>query len=62
MGHAVTIGMFVIYIFTVVLLWATYRNENQARKARKQDWKVIYLTDEEIKELGDKSPRFVYAT
>jgi len=34
-----------------------------ARRARgEEDWKIEGMSEEEIAELGDKNPRFVYTT
>lgn len=34
--------------------------ENSRRREGKEDTKIANMSDEEIEELGDASPRFVY--
>lgn len=34
--------------------------ENRLRREGKEDAKIERMTDEEIEELGDESPRFLY--
>ena len=59
-GHAVTLGLVafatLIYGF---MSWFLAR-ENRRRQEGKEDAKMINMTDQEIEELGDASPRFVY--
>ena len=62
MGHAVTIGAYTIYILFAITLWAAYTSTNRNRRAGKEDWKIRGLSEEEVDDLGDESPRFVYAT
>ncbi|CAO1598317.1 hypothetical protein XANCAGTX0491_002086 [Xanthoria calcicola] len=62
MGHAVTIGLLGLCAVVNGVLWWSMVNTNRKRAAGKEDWKVSDLTDEEIDELGDKSPRFIFAT
>lgn len=38
----------------------SYRLANERRRAGKENWKMEGKTDEEIEEMGDESPRFVY--
>ena len=37
-----------------------YAFVNKNRAAGKYDYKVVGMSDEEIEELGDDSPRFMY--
>ena len=62
MGHAVTIGLLGLCAVVNGVLWWSMVNTNRKRAAGKEDWKLSDLTDEEIDELGDKSPRFIFAT
>lgn len=62
MGHAVTIGLLGLCAMINGVLWWSMVNTNRKRAAGEEDWKISDLTDGEIDELGDKSPRFVYAT
>ena len=45
-----------IYLF----FWGYFRHLNMRREEGKEDYKVQGMTDEEIDELGDESPRFRY--
>jgi MFS family permease len=61
-GHAISLAMGAFAIVTYTLVWAYYVYENKQRKAGKRDGRMAGLTEEEIRELGDKSPRFIFAT
>ncbi|KAI4227926.1 MAG: hypothetical protein LQ349_006632 [Xanthoria aureola] len=62
MGHSVTIGLLGLCAVVNGVLWWSMVDTNRKRAAGKEDWRVSDLTDEEIDELGDKSPRFIFAT
>lgn len=42
------------------LLWAWYRRENQRRADGTLREKYQNLSDDELRELGDESPRYAY--
>ena len=44
------------------VMWWVLTRENQARRERKLDHRFQNMTDEELVELGDESPRFYYTT
>ena len=44
------------------VLWWSMIKTNKKRRAGKEDGKIQGLTEENIDELGDESPRFIYAT
>ncbi|KAL8691251.1 MAG: hypothetical protein Q9224_004222 [Gallowayella concinna] len=44
------------------VLWWAMANINKRRAAGEEDWKMSGLTEEQIDELGDESPKFVYTT
>lgn len=62
MGHAVTLGLLSISALTSGLLWWAMVGINRRRRAGMEDWKMAGRTEEEIDEMGDDSPRYVYAT
>lgn len=62
MGHAVTAALMGLCAVINGLLWWSLVNTNKKRAAGKEDWKIEGLTDKQIDEMGDKSPKFVYAT
>lgn len=41
-------------------LWAYFIAENKRRGAGKRNAKIVGKTEEEIAEMGDENPRFVY--
>ncbi|EGX96690.1 MFS transporter, putative [Cordyceps militaris CM01] len=59
-GHAVTLSMVSMGTLIYGLLWAWYRGENRRRAAGfvKEEYKT--MSDDELRELGDESPRFTY--
>ncbi len=62
MGHSVTIGLLALCAVINGVLWWSMVDTNKKRAAGEEDWKVSGLTEEEIDELGDRSPRYIYAT
>ena len=59
-GHAVTLAMVAMAVLCYALMWYWFRSANQKRRDGKEDWKTQGKTDDEVAELGDASPRFVY--
>ena len=41
-------------------MWWYFAGENKRRRDGKQDAKIVGMSEEEIAELGDKNPRYVY--
>ncbi|KAL8715427.1 MAG: hypothetical protein Q9220_000761 [cf. Caloplaca sp. 1 TL-2023] len=62
MGHAVTIALLALSAVVSGVLWWSMVNINKRRAAGKEDGKTVGLSEEQIDELGDMSPRYVYAT
>lgn len=60
-GNAVTLGLVAFAGIVYGLMWFYYRQKNIRRVQGLEDEKVAGMTDEEIEELGDKSPRFIYS-
>ncbi|KAB5572170.1 major facilitator superfamily domain-containing protein [Coniochaeta sp. 2T2.1] len=61
-GHAITLSMVAYGVLSFVFMWAYYTYMNKRRAEGKEDHKIAGLTEDEIEELGDDSPRFVYVT
>ncbi|GAB1197090.1 hypothetical protein APSETT444_006376 [Aspergillus pseudonomiae] len=61
-GNAVTLGLVGFAGIVYGLMWFYYRQKNIRRVQGLEDEKVAGMTEEEIEELGDKSPRFIYST
>lgn len=59
-GHAVTLGLVAFATLLYSLLSVFLARENRLRMEGKEDAKIERMTDEEIEELGDGSPRFLY--
>ena len=62
MGHGVTIAVLAVSVVMDLILWWYMVRTNKRRKAGKEDYKIVGMTDEEVNELGDQSPRYIYAT
>ena len=62
MGHAVTIALLAVSAGASGLLWWSMVRTNKQRRAGKQDEKALGKTEEQIDDLGDDSPRYIYAT
>ncbi|KIH88118.1 MFS transporter [Sporothrix brasiliensis 5110] len=61
-GHAISLAMGAFAVVTYGLVWAYYVYENKQRTAGKRDARISGLTDDQVRELGDKSPHFIFAT
>lgn len=61
-GHAVTLALLVLSAVVSGVLWYSFVRINKLRRAGREDEKVQGMTEEEIDELGDESPRYFYAT
>ncbi|KAF2267637.1 high-affinity nicotinic acid transporter-like protein [Lojkania enalia] len=59
-GHAVTMAMVAWACLVYAFMWSYFATVNVRRASGKEDHKVEGLSDDEIAELGDDSPRFVY--
>ncbi len=55
-----TLGLVAIATLLYSLLSLFLARENRLRREGKEDAKIERMTDEEIEELGDGSPRFLY--
>jgi hypothetical protein len=59
-GHAVTMAMVAWACLCYAFMWFYFARVNAQRAKGDEDHGVHGMTDEEIAELGDDSPRFVY--
>ena len=59
-GHAVSMAMVGMATVIYAFMWWYFRSMNQKRAAGKEDWKAEGKTEEEVREMGDESPAYVY--
>lgn len=59
-GHAVTLSMVAFASVVYALMWFYFLRVNARRARGDEDHKIQGMSEQEIKELGDDSPRFVY--
>jgi len=59
-GHAVSLAMVAMAVVIYAIMWFYFLGANKKRTAGKDDWKAEGKSDEEVRELGDASPHFVY--
>ncbi|KAF2470366.1 MFS general substrate transporter [Lindgomyces ingoldianus] len=59
-GHAVSLAMVAWAVSVYAFMWFYFAGVNAQRGKGNEDHTVQGMTDEEIAELGDESPRFVY--
>ncbi|OMP82781.1 putative transporter C11D3.18C [Diplodia seriata] len=59
-GHSVTLSLALVAVAIICCLSWHFARVNRRRAAGKEDWKLAGLTPEQIEELGDRSPHFVY--
>lgn len=55
-----TLGLVAFATLVYSLMSLLLARENRLRREGKEDAKIEKMTDEEIEELGDASPRFIY--
>jgi MFS family permease len=58
-GYAATIGLLCLSTTLFCVLHFHWRAVNKRRESGEEEWKAEGKTEEEVAELGDKSPRFV---
>lgn len=61
-GNAVTLGLVGFAGVLYGVMWFSLRLINKRRARGLEDEKIAALSEEEIRELGDKNPRFLYST
>lgn len=61
-GNAVTLALVGFAGLVYGLMWVYYRRKNERRARGLEDEKVVGMSDEEIEEMGDRSPQFRYTT
>ena len=59
-GHAVSLSMVGCASLIYGLMWWFLAGKNKARREGKEDFRVENMSEAEIAELGDESPRFYY--
>ena len=59
-GHAVSLAMLAMALVIYIVMWFWFRNATKRRAAGREDWKAEGKSEEEVAELGDASPRFIY--
>jgi hypothetical protein len=58
----VTLGLVAMAAVVYGLMSIYFTNANKRRMRGDEDAKVAGMSDEEVDELGDRSPRFMFAT
>lgn len=61
-GHTVTLALVAFACAAYGGLWWHFATANARRARGEEDARVAGMTAEEVDELGDESPRFVYTT
>lgn len=59
-GHVTTLALVAYSCCMYTMLSIAYARENRAKRAGQRDAKIVGLSKEEIAELGDENPRFMY--
>lgn len=59
-GYGATIGLLAVglCIYTTLYLW--FRNANKRKRGGMEDWRMDGLSEEEVMELGEHNPRYMY--
>lgn len=61
-GNAVTLGLVAFAGFVYGGMWLSYRLINRRRAQGLEDEKISSLSEQDIQEMGDRNPRFMYST
>ncbi|KAL8668544.1 MAG: hypothetical protein Q9168_006826 [Polycauliona sp. 1 TL-2023] len=61
-GHAVTLAMVGMANVIFAFMWWYLSRLNNRRRRGEEDAKIANMSEDEIAELGDESPRFIYTT
>ena len=61
-GYGVSITSVTVSIGIFAFMNWYYKKVNKRRAEGKEDWKIEGKTEEEIRKMGDYSPRYVYST
>jgi len=60
-GHAVSLGMVSFAMVVYAFMWWYFGYENKKRINGERDYKIEDLSEEEIADLGDENPKFLYS-
>ena len=60
LGHAVSLAMVAMAVVVYAIMSVYFLSVNKKRAAGKENWKSWGKSEEEVKELGDASPHFLY--
>ena len=55
-----TLGMVSMATLIYGFMWWSFAQKNAQRRDGKEDDKIAHMSEEEIAELGDASPRYLY--
>lgn len=61
-GYGATIGLLALGITIYTSLHLYFRMRNRKKLAGEEDWKIEGKTEEEIAEMGEDNPRYLYTT
>ena len=59
-GYGASIGLLVLGVILYTSLHFWYRNQNNRKVEGKEDYRMEGLSEQEINELGEHNPRYLY--
>jgi len=59
-GYGATIGMLAVGICIYVAMHFWYRSANKKKLSGKEDWRMEGLNEEQVAELGEHNPKYLY--
>lgn len=59
-GYGATIGLHALGVGVHAALHFWYRNQNKRKLLGREDYRMEGPSEEEIKEIGEHNPRFIY--
>jgi MFS family permease len=61
-GYGASIGMLVFAAAIHAIVYFYFKNQNRRKLLGKEDWRIEGKTEEEISEMGEHNPRYLYTT
>jgi hypothetical protein len=60
-GYGAMIGLMALQTTLHAVVGLYWRRQNQRKLAGKEDWRMEGLSEDEINELGEHNPRYLYS-
>ncbi|KAK8869059.1 ProP Permease major facilitator superfamily [Apiospora arundinis] len=61
-GYGASIAMLVLAVAIHTVVWLHFKALNKRKLSGQEDWRIEGKTEEEIREMGEHNPRYLYTT